>query len=58
MERGQILSKLNWFFNLEFNQVDLYMSQSKSFQDTYISSAFERIAYIEQSACGQYCREN
>lgn len=48
MDRGQILSKLNWFFNLELNQVDLYMSQSKSFQDTYISSAFERIAYIEQ----------
>jgi bacterioferritin len=48
MERGQILSKLNWFYNLELNQVDLYMSQSGSFKDTYVSSAFERIAYIEQ----------
>lgn len=48
MHKEQLISKLNWFYSLELNQVDLYIAQSKTFEGTYISQAFERIAYIEQ----------
>lgn len=48
MDKDQLLSKLNWFYSLELNQVDLYNAQSKTFEGTYIGQAFERIAYIEQ----------
>lgn len=48
MDEREILSKLNWFYSLELNQVDLYHSQSKAFQGSYHSRVFERIAYIEQ----------
>ena len=48
MDREKLISKLNWFFNLELNQVDLYTSQSRHTQDPYVRIAFERIAYIEQ----------
>lgn len=48
MDKEQLISKLNWFYTLELNQVDLYIAQSKAFDGTYISQAFERIAYIEQ----------
>jgi len=48
LEKADLLSKLNWFYSFELNQVDLYTSQSKSTEDDYISMAFERIAYIEQ----------
>lgn len=49
MERAQLISKLNWFYSLELNQVDLYIAQSRTFAGTYISQAFERIAFIEQN---------
>ena len=48
MNKLQLLSKLNWFYSLELNQVDLYVSQSRTFKNTYIGQAFQRIAYIEQ----------
>ena len=48
MNKEDLLSKLNWFYSFELNQVDLYTSQSKSTEDDYIALAFERIAYIEQ----------
>jgi bacterioferritin len=48
MDREKLITKLNWFFNLELNQVDLYTSQSRHIQDPYVKIAFERIAYIEQ----------
>ncbi|HQD41875.1 MAG TPA: ferritin-like domain-containing protein [Bacillota bacterium] len=48
MDREKLISKLNWFFNLELNQVDLYTSQSRHSRDPYVKIAFERIAYIEQ----------
>lgn len=44
----QLLAKLNWFYSLELNQVDLYISQSKAFNDSYVGTALKRIAYIEQ----------
>ncbi|MGI6707205.1 MAG: demethoxyubiquinone hydroxylase family protein [Clostridia bacterium] len=48
MERRQLIAKLNWFYNFELNQVDLYASQSKAEDDDYISLAFRRISMIEQ----------
>lgn len=48
MDRKKLISRLNWFFNLELNQVDLYISQSRYSKDPYVKIAFERIAYIEQ----------
>lgn len=48
MDKEQLISKLNWFYSLELNQVDYYMTQSKAFKGTYISQVFERVAFIEQ----------
>lgn len=48
MKIEDIITKLNWFYSLELNQVDLYNSQSNSFKGTYPSQVFERISYIEQ----------
>jgi bacterioferritin len=48
MDTENIISKLNWFYSLELNQVDLYKSQSITFKDTYHSKVFKRIAAIEQ----------
>jgi bacterioferritin len=48
MEKDKLLSRLNWFYSLELNQVDLYMAQSKTFEGSYDSIVFERTAYIEQ----------
>ena len=48
MNREQIIKKLNWFYSLELNQVDLYMAQSKGVDDVYLSKVFERASYVEQ----------
>ena len=48
MDKETLISKLNWFYSLEINQVDLYMAQSKTFKGSYESVVFERTAYIEQ----------
>lgn len=48
MDKEQLISKLNWFYSLELNQVDWYTAQSKAFQGTYIGQALGRVAYIEQ----------
>ncbi len=48
MNKEELLARLNWFYNLELNQVDLYTAQSKSLNDQEICIAFERIAIIEQ----------
>ncbi|MEL7565467.1 MAG: ferritin-like domain-containing protein [Dehalobacterium sp.] len=46
-EKG-IIQKLNWFYSLEMNQVDLYTVQSKSVEDIYIKKTLERVAVIEE----------
>ncbi len=46
-ERG-IIQKLNWFYSLEMNQVDLYLAQSKQVDDIYLKKALERVAIIEE----------
>lgn len=48
MDKEDLLTKLNWFYSLELNQVDLYAAQSKTFEGTYESIVFERTAHIEQ----------
>jgi bacterioferritin len=48
MDTEQLVSKLNWFYSLEINQVDLYQAQSKSFSDLYSGLIFERVSAIEQ----------
>ena len=48
MEKEDLLSRLNWFYSLELNQVDLYTAQSKTFAGSYESLVFERTAVIEQ----------
>jgi bacterioferritin len=48
MNKDMLVSKLNWFYSLELNQVDLYTAQSKAFKGTYSGLIFERCAYLEQ----------
>jgi len=48
MNKEQLISRLNWFFSLELNQVDLYLAQSKAFSNEYAGLVFERLASIEQ----------
>lgn len=48
MDKTELIAKLNWFYSLELNQVDLYTAQSKTFEGSYESLVFERTAYIEQ----------
>lgn len=40
--------RLNWFYSLELNQVDLYTAQSKRQEDIYLQRVLERVAGIEQ----------
>lgn len=48
MDKEKLLTRLNWFYSLELNQVDLYKSQSKAFVSDYAGIVFERLAQIEQ----------
>lgn len=48
MNRKELLAKLNFFYSLELQQVDLYTAQSKQMDDIYLSRALARIAVIEQ----------
>lgn len=49
LTKDELVSKLNWFYSLELNQVDLYNAQSKTFNGRYSGIVFERSAYIEQN---------
>jgi bacterioferritin len=49
LDTDTLVSKLNWFYSLELNQVDLYNAQSKAFKGRYTGLVFERSAYIEQN---------
>ncbi|MCW3490703.1 ferritin-like domain-containing protein, partial [Dethiobacter alkaliphilus] len=48
MDSKELIHKLNWFYSLELNQVDLYMAQSNQIDDIYIRKALERASYVEQ----------
>lgn len=49
MDKDTLISKLNWFYSLELNQVDLYKAQSKAFIGSYSGLVFERCSGIEQN---------
>ena len=49
MDKDTLISKLNWFYTLELNQVDLYKAQSKAFKGSYSGLVFERCSGIEQN---------
>ena len=42
------LAKLNWFYSLELNQVDLYTAQAHAMEDIYLAKTLARVAAIEQ----------
>jgi len=44
----KVIRKLNWFYSLELNQVDLYSEESRKTSDQYLKKTLERIANIEQ----------
>ena len=48
MNKKDIIQKLNWFYSLEMNQVELYIAQSKSVNDIYFKKTLERVAMIEE----------
>lgn len=48
MDEKTLINKLNWFYTLELNQVDLYTAQSKAVDDIYLSKVLARAAIIEQ----------
>lgn len=48
MNEKEIISKMNWFYSLELNQVDIYTAQSKAMEDIYLAKTLARIAVIEQ----------
>lgn len=48
MDKKQLIKHLNWFYSLELNQVDLYVSQSKAFAGQYSEIVFGRLSSIEQ----------
>lgn len=47
LSQEAIILKLNWFYSLELNQVDLYYAQSKKVPDIYLKKTLERVAVIE-----------
>ena len=48
MEQKKVIAKLNWFYSLELNQVDLYIAESKKTDDIYIKNTLKRVSVIEQ----------
>jgi bacterioferritin len=48
VDEKTLINRLNWFYSLELNQVDLYTAQSKSVNDIYLSKVLARTAVIEQ----------
>lgn len=48
MQRDTLIAKLNWFYTLELQQVDLYTAQAQAVEDIYLTKAFTRVANIER----------
>lgn len=48
MNERELVAKLNWFYSLELNQVDIYTAQARAVEDIYLAKTFARIAAIEQ----------
>ncbi|WP_027365809.1 demethoxyubiquinone hydroxylase family protein [Desulfotruncus alcoholivorax] len=49
MNQKELIARLNWFYSLEINQVDLYKAQSNAVEDDiYLAKTLSRVAVIEQ----------
>lgn len=50
LNEKELITKLNWFYTLEINQVDMYTAQARAMEniDIYLAKTFARIASIEQ----------
>lgn len=48
MKERVLIAKLNWFYSLELNQVELYTTQVNAVDDIYFAKTFARIADVEQ----------
>ncbi|MCL6639281.1 MAG: ferritin-like domain-containing protein [Firmicutes bacterium] len=48
MQREALIARLNWFYSLELQQVELYAAQAKAAADIYLAKALARIAVVEQ----------
>lgn len=48
METEAIIGRLNWFYSLELNQVELYQLQCKQVRDINLKKTLERVVDIEQ----------
>ncbi|RJQ25676.1 MAG: ferritin-like domain-containing protein [Peptococcaceae bacterium] len=48
MNEKELLARLNWFYSLELNQVDLYTAQAHAMEDIYLAKTLARVAAIEQ----------
>lgn len=48
MQRDALIAKLNWFYSLELQQVELYTAQAKATEDIYLAKALNRVAAMEQ----------
>ncbi|MDN5347898.1 MAG: hypothetical protein PWP65_1462 [Clostridia bacterium] len=48
MNEDALITKLNWFYSLELQQVNLYSSQARAMGDIYLAKTLDRIAAIEQ----------
>lgn len=48
MQRDTLIAKLNWFYTLELQQVDLYTAQAQAVEDIYLAKVLARVAAIEQ----------
>jgi len=56
MDKHRLLEKLNWFYSLEINQVDMYRKQSKKIEDPHLARALNKFAEIEQGHVENICR--
>lgn len=48
MQNNKLITKLNWFYSLEIEQVNLYTTQAHTVEDIYRAKTLARIASIEQ----------
>ena len=48
MDKKNLINRLNWFYSLELNQVEMYKAQSREADDLRLARALNKFARIEQ----------
>lgn len=48
MDNAAIIRRLNWFYSLELNQVNLYTEQRRQVDAIYLEKVLEKVVEIEQ----------